>query len=182
MARVEQLVGKLPGIVSEMSSLINSRQTAEEAQANWGWRHGGPNFTDEMTKLKMELKAQGKPVSSRSFLFSVLSPDADIGHHVHRVSRLQGVQGQKSHRPHDFDSHRWDHYVQKGWTGTRPGQLLLHWRRKDPAWPGYGCDSGRSREEKIAALWKRHFGYACQTILMSIFNPLASVCDFNEAL
>ncbi|KAJ6013110.1 hypothetical protein N7522_003465 [Penicillium canescens] len=64
MARVEQLVGTLPGIVSEMSSLINSRQTAEEARANWGWRHGGPRFADEMTKLKMELKAQGKPVTT----------------------------------------------------------------------------------------------------------------------
>lgn len=126
MARVEQLVGTLPGVVSEMSSLINSRQTAEEARANWGWRHGGPRFADELTKLKMELKAQGKPVSSRSFLFSVLSSDANIGHHVHCVSRLQGVQGQKSHRPDDCDSHRWDHYVQRLWPGTRLGQLLLY--------------------------------------------------------
>ncbi|KAF3403869.1 hypothetical protein F1880_010257 [Penicillium rolfsii] len=47
-----------------MSSLINSRQTAEEVRANWGWRHGGPRFSDEMTKLKMELKAQGKPVTT----------------------------------------------------------------------------------------------------------------------
>jgi hypothetical protein len=71
MARVEQLAGTLPSIVSEMRSLISSRQTAEEARANWGWRHGGPRFADEMTKLKMELKAQGKPVSEFSFRGSI---------------------------------------------------------------------------------------------------------------
>ncbi|KAL2841026.1 hypothetical protein BJY01DRAFT_249735 [Aspergillus pseudoustus] len=64
MARVQELVGTLPAIVGEMRSLISSRQTAEEVPANWGWRIGGPRFMDEMTKLKMELKAQGKPVTT----------------------------------------------------------------------------------------------------------------------
>ncbi|KAJ0413419.1 hypothetical protein BJY00DRAFT_306347 [Aspergillus carlsbadensis] len=64
MVRVKELVGTLPEIVGEMRSIINSRQTAEEVPVNWGWRHGGPRFMDKMTKLKTELKAQGKPITT----------------------------------------------------------------------------------------------------------------------
>ncbi|RVD82652.1 uncharacterized protein DFL_007070 [Arthrobotrys flagrans] len=64
MSQINQMPERLQSIVSEMRSIIQNGGTAEEAKSAIGWRHGGPRFMDEVTKLKMELKDMGKKVTT----------------------------------------------------------------------------------------------------------------------